>query len=60
MPRLDVNFGGTDCQKLLKSYKAADMNVKEINDHEFWCDGFIYRFPSNGMGRPEMIRKIRY
>ena len=59
MGNLNVNFGGTDCRKLLKSFQAADMKVREINDHEFWADGYIYRFPSNGMGSPNMIRCIR-
>ena len=54
-----MNFGGSDCRKLRLSYQAAGMNVKELNDHEFWSDGYIYSFPSNGMGTPRMIRCIR-
>ena len=53
---MSMNFGGSDARKLGKSYEAAGMNVRWINDHEFWADGYIYRFPSNGMGTPDMIR----
>ena len=51
--------GGTDCRKLKQAFLAGGLNVKELNNHEFWADGYIYSFPTSGEGEPRMIRCIR-
>lgn len=50
-------IGGTQCQKLIKSFKAAGMEVREINDHEFWCDGYRYIFDKTGENQIGFVRE---
>lgn len=49
--------GGTSCQKLIKTFRAGGLEVRVINDHEFWCDGYRYVFDKTGEEQIGFIRE---
>jgi hypothetical protein len=49
-------IGGTSCRKLKAALRAGGVEVRDINDHEFWADGYRYVFDASGENQIDFVR----